>query len=77
MKKIILIAAVALSFNASAQKKDSVKTAKADSVYVLVGSLPEFQLLYKSIVTPNDVTPNQLAAIAKWLQSIKALPAKQ
>jgi hypothetical protein len=81
MKKLsIVIAFCSLAFIATAQakpapkKNDTVNTdagsvvIKTDSTtYVLFGRTPDFQLLYKAIVFPGDVTPNQSRALAEWI----------
>jgi hypothetical protein len=72
MKQLLLILTIAFSITASAQKKDTV--AKAEPVYYLIGNMKDFQLLFTSVTKPGDVTPNQVAALAQWLQSLKALP---
>ena len=45
--------------------------AKKDTIYVLKGLVSDWQLLYKAVTQPKDVTPNQQEAIAKWIEGIK------
>lgn len=57
---------------AFAQKKDSAaKKEPVDTTYILGGNFPDFQLLYKAVTSPNDVTPNQISALAAWIQKVK------
>lgn len=64
MKTITIIAAflfISLScFSQQAQKYDT-------STYVLVGKLNDFRLLFATITTPDDVTPNQKKMVLDWM----------
>jgi len=74
MKQFFLIAAIIFSLSANAQTKEKPK---ADTNYVMVGKFADFQLLYKALMSPGDVTPNQVNALAAWIQKIQAIPAKE
>lgn len=63
MKKIIFLLLFPILANAQ-EKKDT-------STYILKGKLEDFQLLYKTVKQPRDVTPNEQDAIAKWIEAIK------
>lgn len=75
MKQLLLIASIlfSVSVNAQAKKDTTVKKEPMDTSYVLVGKFPDFQLLYKGITSPGDITPNQLSALAAWIQKIEML----
>lgn len=65
MKKIIiLLILIAPNVSFGQQKEDT-------STYILKGRLSDFQLLYKSVTQPKDVTPNQQEAVADWIKTIK------
>lgn len=66
MKKIIVILLAFLASNSFAQQQ------KADtSTFILKGKLPYFQLMYKAVVSPDDVTPNQKRAVLKFIEELK------
>ena len=66
MKQLLIILTILTSsFIVNAQKRDTV--------YVLNGYIKDFQLLYSAVVTPKDVTPNQVEAILRWIESIKPI----
>ena len=74
MKKIVLAILIFTSATCYGQsKKDTTKT-KVDSTYSLEGVMQEFQLLYTSIVSPDDITVNQKKYLIAWLQKLKYLP---
>lgn len=85
MKKFILISVLMLtiaSFAGAQNKsianiKDQIRPVpagpKQDTAYVLVGRIPDFQLLYRAIVSPGDVTPNQAKALAEWLNKVQMI----
>lgn len=77
MKQLFLIAAIIFSVtvNAQAKKDSTIKKAApiADSTYVLGGKLQDFQLLFKAVTSPGDVTPNQISALTAWIQKIQLL----
>jgi hypothetical protein len=71
MKKILIILTVIFASVVSfSQTKDTAN-------YVLVGKLSDFQLLFKYVTTPDDVTKNEARALAAWIQKIAALPPKE
>jgi hypothetical protein len=61
--KILFLLLIPILVNAQ-EKKDT-------SIYILKGKIPDFQMLYKAVTQPRDVTPNQQEAIAKWIEGIK------
>lgn len=71
MKRAITISLLIISLNVSGQEvrglpKQSLP--KADTVnYALVGKNEHFILLYKALITPGDVTPNQLNSLIEWV----------
>lgn len=71
MRKLITILLIAISFNATAQKKpDATPVAKPavdTATYALLGKADAFTLLFKALATPGDVTPNQLNALLVWI----------
>ena len=44
---------------------------KKDTSYVLKGVKQNFQILKFAITNPRDITPNQMDAILKWIETIK------
>lgn len=73
MKKTILLIAIILISVVSFSQTEKSKPAK-DTTYYILGTMPDFTLLYRAITSPGDITPNQLQALAKWIQSLKPLP---
>lgn len=77
MKKVFLMIAVAVSLSASAQTQKPVTkapankpvtdTTKAEPGFYLLGRLDDFKLLYTILVSPGDVTPNQVKGVAEWI----------
>jgi len=55
----------------------SQKEKPKDTTYALVGKIGDFQLLYKAVSSPGDVTPNQITALLAWIQKVQALPPKE
>lgn len=70
MKKTIITLTVLIASIACFSQKEKQDT----STYVLIGKLPDFQLLFKAIATPDDITKNDAKALAAWIQKIQALP---
>jgi hypothetical protein len=81
MKQVLLIAAIVLSVSVSAQVKSGSpevgktesKKEPVDTAYYLAGSRSDFQLLYKQLASPGDVTPNQLNALIAWMNKIQMM----
>lgn len=88
MKKTILfLSIVLLSITVFAQKKEKTDTTKKNDppaqvvqqhdpgkqLYFLVGPLDQFVLLLRSLAQHDDVTPNQIKALADWVNT-KAQP---
>lgn len=73
MKKTITTIIICLSMTmAFGQTKESaVKKEPVDTTYILGGNFPDFQLLYKAVISPGDVTPNEMKALAAWIQKVK------
>lgn len=72
MKKTILVSAIILiSYFVQGQKPPDIKK---DTVYYLLGTMADFQLLIKNIVRPTSVSEDDKNALIKWIQSIKVLP---
>ena len=65
MKKVIFLLFFPVFVNAQADTSN----------FILKGKVTDFQLLYRAVTQPRDVTPNQQEAIAKWIEGIK--PEKQ
>lgn len=43
--------------------------------YFLLGALQDYQLLYKCLASPGDVTPNELRSVIQWIdKGAKPLP---
>lgn len=63
---IMISAANAQTGNQNQQKQDT-------STYALVGKMENFQLLYRALVNPGDVTPNQLKALSEWVTRIRII----
>lgn len=88
MKQLFLIAAVIFSMSVNAQTKsgsqevrktESKEAEKMDTTYVLRGDFPDFQLLYRAVKSPGDITPNQMSALAAWIEKVQMvqLPRKK
>lgn len=71
MRKIILSFFILTATLANAQQP------KDTASYVLIGKFQDFELLFKSVLTPGDVTPNQQKALAEWIKSIQAIPVRK
>lgn len=65
MKKTITIAFILLATNSFAQQK--VDT----SNFILKGKLADFELMYKAVASPDDITPNQKRAVLKFIEGLK------
>lgn len=72
---IIAFALITITLTASAQKKDTI--AKKEPMFFLIGKLPDYELLLRAIVSPGDVTPNELRGLAQWINQIKPLPEEK
>lgn len=59
-------------------KSESPKE-KMDTSYVLGGKLPDFQLLYRAVTSPGDITRDQIIALAAWIEKVQMvqLPRKK
>jgi hypothetical protein len=85
MKQLIIcIAAVALTATAFGQKKDTAAVSSKqqaasvkpkDQRFFIVGSKEEFDLLYKVIADPDNVTPNEAKGMLQWIRNKAAIPA--
>ena len=82
MKQVLIIAAIIFSSVVNGQtSKDTTSKLKIvapkyepkDTTYVLGGNIPDFQLLYKAVTSPNDVTPNEMKALAAWIQKVQMI----
>lgn len=76
-KMFTCLVLICLSIGAMAQSKPGVDTskAKAPEVFFLIGDLSTWQLLYKAVATPMDVTPNQQSALMDWINKrLQAVP---
>lgn len=62
MKKTIMILCTMLSLTCVAQTKKDTAT------YFMTGKLPSFDLLYKAIANPDDVTTNQKKSLLIWIE---------
>lgn len=79
-KSIVLIATLFIVAYSYAQKKDS--TAKkivstnpkpAPQQYFMLGTKDEFDLLYKVIADPDNVTRNQVNMMLGWIRNKAAI----
>jgi hypothetical protein len=82
MKKLLALILICGSLTSAAQTKDTsgkkAKEVKADTTdFVLLGKFQDFQLLFTAVVSPGDVTPNQIQALAAWVRKIQVLPKPQ
>jgi hypothetical protein len=78
MKKAILILIFIVSANfIYGQTKPVVDTTKKQPMYFIAGTAADFQLLFKAIQQPMDVTPNQIAALAAWINKLQMIPEKE
>lgn len=81
MKKTISVVIILISSLIGYSQKDTTKSniqlATTDTTYNLVGKMPDFQLLYASIVSPDDVSINQRKYLVAWLQKIQMIPPKR
>lgn len=75
MKKTIILASlfcVSIISNSQSKsdsaKKDTVNHNHIDT-YRISGKISDFQLLYKVVSDPGNVTPNQVAYIKNWLEN--------
>lgn len=73
MKKLLFAIVLALTASASSAQSGKQKPA-TDSIFVLAGKLQDFQLLYRAVESPGDVTPNQSKAILDWIKGIRLIP---
>ena len=72
MKKILTAIALMICMTSVAQTDTTKKQPKQ---YYLIGEIGAWQLLYKAITTPGDVTPNQVKSLAEWMDRIREIPA--
>jgi hypothetical protein len=76
MKKTLIAIALLLALS-PVFAKPKTEQPKNDTTYYLLGRITDFQLLFRAVTTPGDVTPNQVKAIVEWISQIKALPPKE
>lgn len=72
MKKAItvLVAMILISLSVSAQQKAPTDTTKKQpEPYFLMGTLEGFQLLFKAISSPDDVTKNESKILSDWIRT--------
>lgn len=60
MKILLLLLISSVCFAQKPQPKDTAN-------YFLVGKLADFQLLYKAVADPDNVTRKQVSDLAHWL----------
>lgn len=63
----ILILLLLISTASAAQIKDTTQH------FYLIGSKSDFQLLYKSVTDPDNITRKQASDIARWLMQAQLL----
>ena len=66
MKQLLTIVFIFLASNSFAQQQ------KQDtSTFILKGKLADFEIMYKAVASPDDVTPNQKKEVLKFIEGIK------
>lgn len=66
MKQIITIAFIFLATTSFAQQQR-----QDTSNFILKGKLADFELMYKAVASPDDVTPNQKRSVLKFIEGLK------
>lgn len=81
MKKLLILIFLFLSISAISQTRykqvaDTTKP-KQDTSYYLIGSLNQWQTMYKALVSPENMTRKEISEMQLWLQRLQAyIPPK-
>lgn len=74
MKKVLFVILLFAVTSAIGQSKTDTTKQKQPDNYVLVGQVVDFQLLYKALNSPDDVSKNEVRALLAWIVKIQVLP---
>lgn len=73
---ILLITGICFSQTRYKQVADTTKP-KQDTSYYLIGSLNQWQTMYKALVSPENMTRKEISEMQLWLQRLQAyIPPK-
>lgn len=65
MKKLIIALFLFATIQTLAQQKADTST------FILKGKITDFELMYRAVSSPDDVTPNQKRSVLKFIEGLK------